>query len=590
MGPFHTVLLSLLALRSWRFCLADDNGSSLASLMVNKDTTGLYYVNASVGTPEQFQMLRLDVAQPYTWFLSQQLKNSRLADDETDTQASTFYSSDNSSTAHPLFGSQIRSYDLIDRISFNATAYMDTVQLLAMNSLPASSSETSSNSSVAWRSNSSSLWFQNYAFFDATEVTYNLTQGALGLGGKINHPGSPLDSSQYNESFFFLDQMLNNDLISAASYSLWLGADTADPLGSLTDSLNNCGKIILGGVDRSLYTGDFVKFDTVPYLEKDSGASSRGYPIIPLNKVSVRSESGQVLNMTSDHFLEPVLLDSRYRYNYLPLSLIVQIAMQSNAYYVESLDRWLLACDVASLNASILFQFGNLIINVPLRDLMGPTYDFATNGSLHFSNSQPACELRLLPKTDIGLSILGGPFLKNVYMAAELDSYQIALAQASTLLRTTTSTTTVKSSTSSHATSSAQSANGSGQSPFEHRAALSTDNPSAIKSGTIPFATTNNYSSYDTLVLYASTAQPVDDNTLINQFTATISSDGVIFTGRSFYNTSYTTVPSLSTSGGPKHRNNAAKKQILNVQIPTPIQTYTTLIPLITIAIFALLA
>ncbi|SCU98419.1 LAFA_0G17766g1_1 [Lachancea sp. 'fantastica'] len=591
MSPLYTVLLCVLVLRTCRFCVADDNDSSLASLMVNKDTTGLYYVNASVGTPAQIQMLRVDVAQPYTWLLSQELKEARSGQEDMDTEDSTFYNADNSSTAHRLFDQHVHSYQQVDRISYNASVCMDTMELLSLANMPDSSPEISANRSVGWRRNSSSLWFRDYAFFDATQVSFDLLQGALGLGGKINLPGSTVDSTQYNESFYFLDQMLNNNLVSAASYSLWLGADTLDPLGP-ADGLDNCGKIILGGVDRSLYTGDFVKFDTVPFIEGPSAASSRGYPIIPLNKVSVRSGSGQVLNLTSDHFLEPVLLDSRYRYNYLPLSLIVQIAMQSNAYYVESLDRWLLACDVASKDAAILFQFGNLIINVPLRDLMGPTYDLATNGSLHFSNSQPACELRVLPKANIGMSILGGPFLKNVYMAAELDSHQIALAQASTLPRTTISTTTERISTSSHAhaASGTQSANNGDESPLQHKVPLTQDNPSAIKSGIIPFATTNNYSSYDTLILQSSSAQHATVNGLINQFTATISSDGVVFTGRSFYNTSYTTGPSLSTSSGLKHRNNAAKNNFLNVKNSTPIKTYTTLIPLLIIAIFALLA
>ncbi|SCV01748.1 LAME_0G18228g1_1 [Lachancea meyersii CBS 8951] len=589
MASFQPVFLCALVLRALRFCIADDSQGSLPSLRVNKDASGLYYINASVGTPGQMQMLRVDVVQPYTWLLAKQF-GSVLFEEEGVAEGSTFYNSDDSSTALNISNGQISEFAFMDRISFNSSAYSDTLELVSVDQIGTSSSSEASNGTVNWRTNSSSLWFQDYAFFGATEATYGLLQGALGLGGKINYPGNVVDSSQYNRSYYFLDQMASNGLINSSSYSLWMGGDTVNPI-SFFEGLENCGKLILGGVDRSLYTGDFVKFDTLPFVNSSSGFSSRGYPIIPLNKVSVRNSAGHVLNLTSDYFLEPVLLDSRYRYSFLPLSLIIQIAVQANAYYVESLDRWLLACDVASMDASILFQFGNLIINVPLRDLMGPTYDPATNDSLHFSNSQPACELRLLPETNIGLSILGGSFIKNVYLAAELESHQIALAQASTLPRITTETTSSTSSTStslsSHTSFSDASFYTSGQSHIEHRAVSTAEDASAIKSGVIPFATSNNYSSYETLVLYASTAEPAASCSLVNQFTATISSDGVIFTGKVLYNTSYTT-GTTSTFSRRRHHNSAIKTASLSSRTWNKTCAYLTLIPLVITATMVL--
>lgn len=369
---------------------ADDH-TSFPTMAVNKDDTGLYYVNASIGTPGQVQMLRIDVAQPYLWVLSQDMQGIRL-EEEGEVDNETFYDHTKSSTSKVLNNSKIRNMEFIDHISFNATTFMDSIELPS--SLGTYDLEyDDQNLTVSRISNSSSLSIHNFSFFNAEYAAAYLQQGALGLGGKITQ-ASDSDSSNYDDSFFFLDQLVQNNYINTSSYSLWFGGDVIESYAysSALDSVavENCGILIFGGVDRSLYTGDLVKIDTLPYYNVRTGVTSRGYPIVPLVKVDVKSKSGQVKNLTSEYFLEPVLLDTRYRYNYLPLDLIVKIATQANAYYVESLNRWLLACDVGKLGASILFDFGEVVIDVPLSDLMGPTYDSTTNGTLYFSNADQA--------------------------------------------------------------------------------------------------------------------------------------------------------------------------------------------------------
>ncbi|SCU81971.1 LANO_0B04720g1_1 [Lachancea nothofagi CBS 11611] len=586
MPAIQLLILAILALRAGCFSIAGNSQSSFPWLTVNRDTTGLYFVNASVGSPGQLQMLRVDVVQPYLWIFSNKLEESREEDNE-DVSDSTFYDPSKSTTSQNIFNNEVFEIQFMDHISYNASTYMDTVEFLydssQINESQAQATTNDSGNTISWSGNSSTLQFQKTSFFNADSVALFLQQGALGLGGKIHYQGDASDSSNYNESFFFLDQMVGQGLINSSSYSLWLGGDTSDPLVA-SNLLNQCGSIILGGVDQSLYTGDFVKFDTLPFYDPRTQQTSRGYPIIPLSKVDVQSKSGQILNLTSEYFLEPVLLDSRYRYNYLPLNLIVQIAMQANAYYVDSLDRWLLSCEVGSMGASILFEFGNLVISVPLSDMMGPTFDSATNDTLHFSNSQPACELRVLPNTNAGFSILGGPFIKNVYLAAELESHQIALAQASTLSRSTSLSTTKASSSSSTLSHSTASTADDNSTNYKLRFATKVpefdvkDNPSAIRSGIIPFATTNNYSSYETLILYATASVALmSDSKIMNQFTATISSDGVIFTGRSFYNTSYSSSPSSTSASSKKQSNSAERNTFIKGSATTSLRTYILL-------------
>ncbi|CUS23486.1 LAQU0S10e01508g1_1 [Lachancea quebecensis] len=545
----NAVLLFVVALV--RGALQNSSEDTLASfpvLTANRDRIGLYYVNASFGTPGQPQMLRIDLVQPYMWVFNEDMRQMRQ-NRSLRAGAETYYNATKSSTHETLDGNRIWNMHFMDHIAFNGTTVVDEVDF-AWSSTSSNSDIITEDSNTTQGSSSvniSSISDKGFSFLSANEVASYIQQGALGLAGRAAQTGYDNDSSDFDSSYVLLDRLVDQGLIHTSSFSIWMGADIQDPLEPPEPS-NGCGKIIFGGVDTSLYTGDFVKFDTVPYYNARTGETSRGYPIIPLTMVNVKSKSGETKNMTSESFLEPVLIDSRFRYNYLPLEIIVQIAMQANAYYVESLNRWLLACDVGRLGASIIFEFGNLSINVPLNNLMGPTFDTDTNSTLHFSNTQQACELKLLPNTASGFSILGGAFIRNVYMAAELESNQIALAQAQIISSVTTTSDTSELVPTSKSSESGETSGESTNRP-PHANLKSVETLSAIESGMIPFATTNNLTSFKTLVLSDKATKSASPNSrLFNQFTATISSDGVIFTGRSFYNTTNDVTVSSTTS------------------------------------------
>ncbi|SCU91829.1 LADA_0F12354g1_1 [Lachancea dasiensis] len=575
MVAFHLLLLGVLAAR---LVYSDQfKAGQFPWLEIHKDKTGLYYVNASIGTPAQTQMLRVDISQPYMWVFSPQLKASRDSAGQN-SSVFTIFDADESSTSQSLSGDDDFNIQYNDRISFNGSTYMDTVEFKVSSSQTANSHNLLGNFSkhaLSWRSNSSTLTLPDSAFFYADSAALLVQLGALGLGSKIYSPDSQSNSSNFNESFYFLDRLTSNGFLNSPSYSMWLGGDTVDSLDSLVAE-DDVGVLILGGVDRSLYTGDFMKFDTLPFYDPATQQTSNGYPIVPLSKVNVKSKSGQSLNLTNDFFAEPVLLDSRYRYNYLPLDLIVRIALQADAYYVPSLDRWLLACDVGRIGASITFEFGKLVIDVPLSDLMGSTYDASTNDTLHFSDSRAACELKFLPNTNIGgLNILGGPFIKNTYFAAELASNQVAMAQA-VRVSASSSTSTIEISldtaTETHIgnVQTSKSAN-----------LKAIENSSAIRSGTIPFATSENGTLTESLVLSPSTAAVSNsDADVFNQFTASVSANGVINTGRSFYNTSYSTLPTTTGTKSGKQSNIGIKPSPLGSSLPQKFQAFVLLLPL----------
>ena len=392
-------------------------------LRIGRDESSLYYVNLTLGVPQQKQQLRLDLAQPYLWVSNGDVDSD--CNKRGSTCLDTGYYYPNQSYTGTLWDPEYAPFynmTFIDAVFFNGQAYND---------------ELSFDSNIYYYNSTTanSLTISNMSFFSAN-YSENLI-GALGLSGKTNTSDwGYSDISQYNfdDSFYFLHQMVDQGLINCSSYSLWLGADslTFRDISSAGISVqdDNVGKLLLGAVDPSLYTGDLIKFKNIAFYNASFETYSYGYPIIPLTGVNVISNTSRTVNLTDSTFLEPVLLDSRYTYNYLPLTLVTELAIQTNAYYVQELSSWYVDCSLGNIGAHVSFSFGNLHISIPLIDLMGNSFTSATGRTLYFSGGNEACVLKVRPSYRVGFSVLGGPFLRNIYMAADLEDNSVAIAQA----------------------------------------------------------------------------------------------------------------------------------------------------------------
>ena len=252
-----------------------------------------------------------------------------------------------------------------------------------------------------------------------------------------------------------------------------------------------------------------------------TNAITIGYPIVPLGPIYIVSNSGESLNMTSKDFLSPALLDSTSSVSYLPTSTIIQIAVQIAATYVESLDRWLVECSMADMGVTLGFMFRSLTIKIPLSDLLSSTYDTTTNSSMFFSSGQEACFLTLYANTNTGVNILGEAFMKNIYMAVDLEDNSIAIAQAKNIE--------------------------DGAITDEANETNSVSAVKKIKSGYIPYAKTMNSTNTRNMTLYPSYKSGYMF-TVPGQLTAAYS-DGVIAgAGRSFYDTSRSSTTTKSSS------------------------------------------
>ncbi|CCH43986.1 putative aspartyl protease [Wickerhamomyces ciferrii] len=385
------------------------------------DNGNVYSVNVSIGNPAQDLQLRIDTAQPYIWVPDGNYIKpcSEVNSSEVicayvgsfKSQYSDTYHSDNSSI----------SYALIDGIVANGTVGEDSFVI----------------NDVDGGNVTKNITLDSTNFINSNDSTIGI--GGLGLAGEIQL--SPFGDN-YNAQF--LELLKDADHISSNSYSLYVKD-------------NETAELILGGINQDYYQGDLVYFDKIPFYDIGNGKLSYSYPVVPLSGLSVSNNEGNTFYISTSNDTEPVMFDTRSTRSFLPYNMIVQIAVQLNAFYSEDDDVWFLRCDIAELGGTINFQFGNLTIPYPIEKLILDSPYVFTDGS-------EACELTIQPNDYFGYSVFGAAFLKEIYLVVDNEGDKIALAQAANP-------------TSSHSLTN--------HSTTEYH-------KSAISSGYIPFAKPNN--------------------------------------------------------------------------------------------------
>ncbi|ODV85990.1 hypothetical protein CANARDRAFT_28046 [[Candida] arabinofermentans NRRL YB-2248] len=346
----------------------------------------------------------------------------------------------------------------------------------------------------------------NTNIFVDTMMFINTNDSNVGTGGL----GVGLVSDN-GLSSNFISYMVQDELISTNSYSL-----------ALINNDSEYAELILGGINKSKYTGDFTLFDFIPVLDEsmsiisENGGYSNDYPSIPISGLGVTSNSSgssvkfsesynDQLTTDSGTYPKPAMLDSRTFYNYIPYSTLIEIAVELNAYYAESVERWIVDCSIANAGTLDIY-FGNETIHIPIGELIYPATS-ANGTNLTFKDGDNACFLAFLPDYQIGYSVLGTPFLRSVYLAVDNENRQLAIAalamhaspppiksssSSSSSSSTTTSKTKTKTKTNDKQVTSKTSTTTS---------TSSTHSLYPITSGTIPFAKSNNLTNYGQLTL-----------------------------------------------------------------------------------------
>lgn len=518
-----SLLLSLLRVSAASSSTLNITSYTLPRLNVGDLGSGLYYVNASFGTPAQRQRLLIDISKAYSWVISgaSDLQCNQL---NSGCVGSGLYYPAESTSSVNVFGDTNEQFNIlfVDGTTINGTIFMDNWNFTDMESVKVRSLNRSLtympvNSDVVLTN--ASLTLKNTSFINVDSKGQE--NGVLGLANGVQPLNDHILYSTMNSPLPVLQKLREANLINSISYSLWLGNrtyphhienDTAPPTNSYA------GKLLFGGVDPSLYVGSFYQFKMIPYVDSTSNISTSGFPIIPMGPVYMSAKNGRKLNMTSEEYLEPVLLDSSLQGIYLPVPAIIQIAIQLGATYVPSLDGWLVPCDIATTGAHLDFTFDGMPIQVPIRDLLARTIDSTTSTEMHFADGSTACSLKLSSNDNIGFNVLGTAFLKNAYVAVNMEGSLVGLAKARNVTKAGMNVTTTINMNEPVSTQY-----------------VTTMSVKMMSSGYIPYATHRSEGSGTNLSIYVtSTATGIPA-----QFTAVVYSNGLISgIGRSFFDTS----------------------------------------------------
>lgn len=514
------------------------NDKNLFKFIFTGNTDGFYDVPVTIGN--QNMALRMDIVQNNVWVLDgETILDCKKVDNWWSLEESVYGSE---STSYPASvttqlefwvtvcaesGSFVTK-DVEVEDSQVDLANDEIVRIPYINAINVTGKVVTTNLSVI-NGQLQSLHVSNFSFIDA-----NLSSAFTGGMGLAGNSGS---------NSGFLEALTNEtDVWKSNSYSLYFNefVDTHQPFA----------QVLLGVVDQKYYVGDFYQFNMLPntglrfppspLVTYDNNlANSMIIPSTQLNDIILVNElDGNSVSLKGNQADKyPVIFDSRTVFNFLPLDVVVNIAMQTNAFYNQEINRWLVECDtIRETQAIVKFQLGELNVVIPIEDLL--VNATGSHKQLTFANGQSACYLNFLP-TNHDYSTLGLSFLKSVYLAVDNVGGTIGIGASNQNLQ-------VKAS--DYLPLNKSSSNFDENSYVNHN--ISSNSIASIDfvtSGSIPFATTFTYNNPLTLT-YTPYEADVNSLNIPARFSgALIISNEVYVTGASVNNNGQGT-KSLATS------------------------------------------
>lgn len=211
--------------------------------------------------------------------------------------------------------------------------------------------------------------------------------GNFGLGLE----GSPYLEPSLSTNVTFLEQLVEKGIISSNSYSIQL---------CLNNALN--GSLILGALDHNRYKGELQKVRMVKAFTNDSYQDI----LIILDGIL-----GHGFYLPGNF---PASLSGHWEMLALPSNIVKRIAKYMRAVFDNYYEAHIVDCGLLNLTDLISLYFSGIEIEVPIRDLV--------------MQSRLFCYLSF--RVAFGPPHIGQDVLKNAYVVVDLDSKEVALAQA----------------------------------------------------------------------------------------------------------------------------------------------------------------
>ncbi|EED16393.1 yapsin, putative [Talaromyces stipitatus ATCC 10500] len=354
--------------------------------VTNAVSEGLYYVNASVGTPGQKVQLVLDTGSSDIWFFG-----PHSCDAKTTECLGGIYNPVNSST--------VKTYQPMGTFS---------IQYGTPNS-----NVTGNYITDAFSVGEASV--KNLTMAYATYAAYVPT-GVMGIGFDTNEAIVGRGGRAYPN---FIDVLVSQNVIDTKAYSLWLN-----------DLDSSSGSCLFGGYDTKKFTGELLTIDMQP----DEQSGQFNSMTVAWTGLSITTAHG-TQNVTSSSFASPALLDSGTTLSIIPNDIYEELLQFFQAQQDQQGDAIVDCGLLDSAEGSLDFTFGGAngpVIKVPFSEFALPA--IGTDGSwLTFQDGSLACVLGLQGTGSQASSqlpvILGDTFLRSAYVVYDLENKQISLAQ-----------------------------------------------------------------------------------------------------------------------------------------------------------------
>lgn len=279
----------------------------------------LYYMNITVGTPEQRFQVHIDTGSSDLWLNT---PNSAYC----------------SSRANPCTGGTY---------SANASSTYSYVNSAFEISYADGSTSQGDYATDVVRFEGTSLNAQQFGIgYDSSTQ-----DGIMGIGYVSNVASATARGAGTYSNV--PASLLSSGAISTLAYSMWLNdLDAAE------------GDLLFGGVDTEKYQGDLETIPIVPYRDGVYRSLT-----IPLNGVQLTGEGSSIPQTSAI----PVALDSGSSLTYLPTQLALDIYNAVGAQYDRSEQAAIIDCDKADDPATLDFVFNNQkTIQVPFNELVIP--------------------------------------------------------------------------------------------------------------------------------------------------------------------------------------------------------------------------
>lgn len=360
-------------------------------------TGGAYYTNISVGTPPQVQTVILD------------------------TGSSDLYLDSRSSTACTESRADLNSCRGGTYDTGASSTYKTTIEGGFNTSFGDGSTATGDFGTDVVQIGDVTLQNVQLGVARDVESTTGYAIGLMGVGYSFNEASERVYPN--------MPEVLKDaGAINSRLYSVFL-----NDFGAAT------GTILFGGIDTSKYTGQLHTLNCIgqPVQASDDEVIYLVYEFV----VAVTGLNASVSGKTTSYFSNgdptgqdgdslQVLLDTGSAAWTVPTRLYNDIASS-----IPNLDRYgNLPCSSQSSDISLSIEFGGQVtIDVPLRELVVPVYDAATNVQNTTSDGEPLCTFMLSPgetSQDQPFLTLGDSILRSMYVVFDLDNGQVSIAQA----------------------------------------------------------------------------------------------------------------------------------------------------------------